>query len=137
MMKKVTSFIAFFAAFLASQTLADQFAKNLALQTRLTPQTLATLYSYGVTVETELRLEYFFYTNSEDKAAALHRALAALGYSGEFGPAAHDASLFIVTGWSVPVQMSEEAAVSWTESMSRIGFEHDAEFDGWGTNPQQ
>jgi hypothetical protein len=32
--------------------------------------------------------------------------------------------------------MNELEVVSWTETMCRIGFEHDAEFDGWGTVPE-
>ena len=103
----------------------------------MTPQTLAQLYEYGVTEDSELKLEYFFYTNNEDKAASLRKALVNLGYSGEFGQSASDDSIYIVTGWTTPIKMDRDSAVTWTESMCKIGFEHDAEFDGWGTNPEQ
>lgn len=114
-----------------------QFKKNLAIQVSLTPATLQQLYDLGVTPQTRLRLEYFYYTDTEQKAASLYEALQALGYSGEYGRSASDSSIFIVTGWSTPVLMTEATAVEWTEQMCRLGFEHDAEFDGWGTNPQQ
>ena len=143
MIKKVTTLVAILFASLGGQTSAeqfqseDQFTENLSRQTRMTPQTLEQLYQFGVSDKAELRLEYFFYTNREDKAASLQGALEELGYSGEYGPSADDDSLFIVTGWSVPVRMSKESAISWTETMCRIGFKYDAEFDGWGTNPEQ
>lgn len=60
-----------------------------------------------------------------------------MGYESEFGQAAGDDKLQIVTGWSSPIQMATEAVVEWTRQMCDIGFKHDAEFDGWGTNPEQ
>lgn len=114
-----------------------QFKENLVRQTTMTPQTLAQLYEYGVSEDSELKLEYFFYTNSEDKAASLHEALVNLGYSGKYGQSASDESIYIVTGWTLPINMRRDSTVGWTESMCRLGFEHDAEFDGWGTNPEQ
>ncbi|MBE1294528.1 MAG: hypothetical protein GJ677_18750 [Rhodobacteraceae bacterium] len=143
MIKNFTTLAALFFASFGGQTSAeqfqteDQFTENLSRQTRITPLTLEKLYQYGVTDETELRLEYFFYTNREKKAASLHEALEKLGYSGRYGQSADEASIFIVTGWSMPVKMSKDSAVSWTETMCRIGFKYDAEFDGWGTNPEQ
>jgi len=64
----------------------------------MTPQTLTQLYEYGVPENSELKLEHFFYTNSADKAAALHKALVELGYSGEYGRSASEDSIYIVTG---------------------------------------
>lgn len=143
MIKKLGILMGLFSGLFGGQASADQFhseaqfKENLVRQTTMTPQTLAQLYEYGVSEDSELKLEYFFYTNSEDKAASLHKALVELGYSGEYGQSASDDSIYIVTGWTAPINMSKDSAVSWTESMCKIGFEHDAEFDGWGTNPEQ
>jgi hypothetical protein len=143
MIKKLGMVMGLFSGLFGGHSSADQFhseaqfKENLVRQTTMTPQTLAQLYEYGVSEDSKLKLEYFFYTNSEDKAAALHKALVELGYSGEYGRSDSDDSIYIVTGWTVPINMSKNSAVSWTESMCRLGFEHDAEFDGWGTNPEQ
>ena len=53
------------------------------------------------------------------------------------GLSASDDSIYIVTGWTVPIKMDKESAVNWTAAMCNLGLEHDAEFDGWGTNPEQ
>lgn len=31
--------------------------------------------------------------------------------------------------------MDTRLVVEWTKEMCRLGYSHDAEFDGWGTNP--
>ena len=54
------------------------FRKNLSSQTTMSPQTLAQLRKHGVTDTTELKLEFFFYTNNESKGQRLARALQAL-----------------------------------------------------------
>jgi len=54
----------------------DSFESNLAHQIAMTPQTLEQLRKYNVTAEQSLKLEFFFYTNSESKAFALADALA-------------------------------------------------------------
>ena len=113
------------------------FQKNLASQVAMAPQTLAQLRQYDVSEQTELKLEYFFYTDTAAKAAALAGVLSQKGYTVEHGPSAGDKKLFIVTGWTRPMLMNEPTVVEWTRQMCRIGFEHDSEFDGWGTNPEQ
>ena len=143
MIRRLGILVGLFGGLFGSQASADQFQteaqfrENVGRQTTMTPQTLAQLYEYGITEDSKEKLEYFFYTNSEEKASSLHKALVDLGYSAEFFQSASDDSIFILTGWSTPIRMDRDSAVSWTESMCKIGFEHDAEFDGWGTNPDQ
>ena len=113
------------------------FRENLAQKTTMSPQTVAQLRKYGVTKESNLKLEFFFYTDNEAKGQSLLKALRDLRYAVECGPAAGDSRLVLVTGWTTPLKMSEEAVLAWTEKMCRLGYEHDCEFDGWGTNPSQ
>ena len=113
------------------------FRENLAKQTTMSPQTVAQLRKHGVTDQANLKLEFFFYTDKEAKGQALAKALADLRYQVECGPAAGDTRLILVTGWTTPINMGEGAVVAWTEKMCRLGYEHDCEFDGWGTNPSQ
>ncbi|GAA5484846.1 hypothetical protein Hsar01_04099 [Haloferula sargassicola] len=95
------------------------------------------LRGYGVTDESKLKLEYFFYTNTKEKAESLAKELAGRGYIGDFDVAASDSSQFVITGWTPPMAMSDEVVVGWTGEMCEIGYKFDCEFDGWGTNPNQ
>jgi regulator of RNase E activity RraB len=113
------------------------FETALRRQLALTPQTVAQLRELGATPQSALRLEFFFYTNTVDKAAALAQALAARDYDVRHGTSAADKALQIITGWSTPVLMADDVVAAWTEQMARLGLVHDCEFDGWGTNPQQ
>ena len=114
-----------------------EFEENLSKQGELAPKTVAQLRAFGVTQESELKLEFFFYSNSDGKAASLVEALTDLGYHSESSTSAGDPNLVCITGWTTPMKMEEEAIVAWTEQMVRLGFKHDCEFDGWGTNPIQ
>lgn len=113
------------------------FRENLSKQKTMSPQTVAQLRKHGVTDQANLKLEFFFYTDKESKGQPLAKALQELRYQVEFGPAAGDSRLILVTGWTAPITMSEGSVVEWTEKMCRLGYEHDCEFDGWGTNPSQ
>ena len=60
-----------------------------------------------------------------------------MGYANQYGESVHDKKIQIVTGWSTPLSMATAAVVEWTENMCNVGYKHDCEFDGWGTNPEQ
>jgi len=115
----------------------NQHKENVASQLSMSPQTVEQLRGYGVTDEKSLKLEYFFYTNSSDKAEALSNELLSMGYSSEFGESVQDKKIQIVTGWSIPIQMATDSVLDWTATMCNLGYKHDCEFDGWGTNPEQ
>ena len=113
------------------------YHKNVATQVRLTPATMEQLRKYGVTEASELKLEYFFYTMDDANAAALEQELLQLGYSVGRAPSAGGDGLFVITGWTTRMVMSDDLVIAWVRQMCQLGFEHDAEFDGWGTNPKQ
>ena len=113
------------------------FRKNLTKQSEMCPQTVAQLRNYGVTDATRLKLEFFFYTDAEAKAIALCDSLDGLDYQTERPASVDDSRLFLVTGWTNPVQMDDSSVLVWTQSMCQLGYEHDCDFDGWGTNPEQ
>ena len=143
MIRKLVILLGLFTGLFGGQVSADQFQseaqfkENLVRQVSMTSQTLALLYEYGVSEKSELKLEYFFYTNSEAKAKSLHEALVSKGYSGKYSQSVSDDSIYVVTGWTAPIRMDKDSAVKWTAAMCKLGFDHDAEFDGWGTNPEQ
>ena len=114
-----------------------EFNANRTKQITMAPQTTEQLHGYGVTDESRLKLEYFFYTNTKEKAEELARDLASRGYNSNHDVAAGDPSLFVITGWTTPLQMSNEVVTAWTGEMCDLGYKFDCEFDGWGTNPNQ
>jgi regulator of RNase E activity RraB len=110
------------------------FEENLKKQLALTPQTLQQLRTYNVTPEKRRKLEFFFYTNTVEKAAALAAELTNKNYEVEHRPSASNAKIQIVTGWTIEVTMSDKTVLDWTRDMCNLGFTHDCDFDGWGTN---
>jgi regulator of RNase E activity RraB len=95
------------------------------------------LRTHGGGPEKELKLEYFFYTDAPEKASALAADLNKRGYSVKVGGAAANPKLQIVTGWTSPVLMQDDIVFQWIKDMCSLGYTHDCEFDGWGTNPEQ
>jgi hypothetical protein len=110
------------------------FEKNLRRQVAMTPQTLAQLRKHGVGPAAQRRLEYFFYSNSNDKASGLATELAARGWTVESRPSADASKTFVITGWTSPMVMGDDVVLQWTTDMVEQGYKHDCEFDGWGTN---
>jgi regulator of RNase E activity RraB len=97
----------------------------------MTPETLADLYGYGIDENTSLELEFFFYTDTLEKAEALEKALKELGYSAESSEHEYDEEK-LITGRTTPLQMRADILTDWTVRMCELGFRHDCEFDGWG-----
>jgi hypothetical protein len=112
------------------------FRANLAKQKKMSPMTLAQLRKHGVSESKSLKLEFFFYTDTAAKAQSLAATLKERQYEVRTGGSASDSRVFMITGWSTPVKMDDATVVSWTEQMCRLGFEQDADFDGWGTNAE-
>ena len=115
----------------------QQHKDNLSNQLSTSPEIIEQLRGYGITEDRECRLEYFFYTNTPDKAEALTGELNGMGYATEFKESGEEKKIRIVAGATVPVVMATEKVLEWTENMCNIGYKHDCEFDGWGLSPQQ
>jgi hypothetical protein len=113
------------------------FRQNMANQAAMAPVTVAQLHQAGMTPNSRLRLEYFFYAASQTNGDALAKVLREKGYSTECRPAADGSPTWCITGWTTPFSVDERSASSWTGEMCLLGFAHDCEFDGWGTNPEQ
>jgi len=114
----------------------NAFEKNLEKQMAMTPQTLQHLRAYNVTPEKRRKLEFFFYTNTVEKAAALAAELKSKKYEVEHGPSASNGKVQIITGWTAEITMSDNTVLEWTREMCTLGFTHDCDFDGWGTNAE-
>lgn len=106
-------------------------------QAAMVPGTLDRLIDLGVSSEDRMKLEYYFYTNEARKASDLSGELAQLGYEVERRPSTARSQQFVITGWTVPMQMAEDVVTAWIRKMCRLGHKYDCEFDGWGTSPAQ
>ncbi len=74
--------------------------------------TMTQLRKYGVTDQTQLKLEYFFYTNAKEKAAALAQKLAELGYAGRYDQSVSDKKQLLVTGWTQGMKMDDQTVTN-------------------------
>jgi regulator of RNase E activity RraB len=115
----------------------DLYKKNKDTQVKMASQTLKQLRDLGVIETKELKLEYFFYTNTSDKAQNLADEIQKLNYTVEHGKSAGDKKLFVISGWTIKMTMADAIVINWTKHMCDLGFKFDCEFDGWGTNPDQ
>lgn len=113
------------------------FEDNLNNQIKMVPQTLEQLKNYGVSEEKSLSLEIFFYTNSQEKGEKLSAELNRMNYQTTVQKSAYDKNQVCISGWTEKIMMQEDVIKDWTKKMCEIGYSHDCEFDGWGTNPEQ
>lgn len=113
------------------------FIESQKMQIKLAPITLSHLRDYGVSDDNELRVEFFFYSQTQVKAALLAAALTALKYEVETVKSAGDENLILVTGWTTKMKMDDGTLERWTEEMCELGYKFDCKFDGWGTTPDQ
>jgi regulator of RNase E activity RraB len=112
----------------------EAFKTNLETQMAMTPQTLQQLRKCNIAPENRRQLEFFFYTDTVQKAVALAAELKDRNYEVDHRPSASDAKLQLITGWTTEIIMSDAAILDWTRDMCTLGFKYDCDFDGWGTN---
>jgi regulator of RNase E activity RraB len=112
------------------------FTNNLKNQVEMAPLVLKHHRKEGVTENTELKLEFFFYTNSDEKAKKLADELAKLNYTAKYMLAVDSNTEFIITGWTTKIKMSDNVVKDWAKEMCELGYKYDCEFDGWGTQPE-
>lgn len=113
------------------------FIINRDKQMQMTPQVVEQLRKLNVTSDKELKLEYFFYTNTAEKAKQLATEIGKMNYTVEYGVSAGDKKMFLITGWTTKMKMADEIVEQWTKQMCELGYKFDCEFDGWGTEPDQ
>ena len=116
----------------------QQHKDNLSSQLATSPEILEQLRGYGIAEDRLVRLEYFFYTNTVEKAGALSSELSDMGYNTEVEDSSgSQKKVRVVAGSTAPIQMATEKVLEWTEAMCNAGYKHDCEFDGWGISPEQ
>ncbi|MDQ3681911.1 MAG: ribonuclease E inhibitor RraB [Bacteroidota bacterium] len=110
-----------------------EMAGAIAIQPKLNRSLLRLFKQYGGT-KTGSPVEFFFYTDTEDKANNLVIELVKLKYEiyGISSPA-KGIQHWCIIGVTTPLLMNEYELTKWCEAMNRLGYETDCRFDGWGT----
>lgn len=82
----------------------------------------------------EKGIEFFFYTDEEEKANNLAIELKNLGYE-VYAIRAPSETIeqWSVTGCNKTFSLNEEELNKWSEQMIQLGYDNDCKFDGWGT----
>lgn len=110
----------------------DSFEDDLKFQLSVSAEAIKKLCGCGVKETSELRLEFFFYTNSITKAEKLNDKLVNMGYASEYRLSVCEEDIYLITGWTSEITMSEKTLLAWIDSMCRIGYAMDCDFNGWG-----
>ena len=110
-----------------------EMADAIVVQPKLNRSLFNLFKQYGGT-RTESPVEFFFYTDTEDKANNLAIELVKLKYEiyGIYPPAGdiHNWSIIRAT---TQLLMNEHELTKWCEAMTILGYETDCRFDGWET----
>ena len=113
----------------------SKFNSNCKRLIKFVPVFIDHMRNLGVTSGQELKLEYFFYTNTKEKAEQLANEISKLNYSVEFRLSAGDDNEYVVTGWSSKIKITNDLLTAWAKEMCDLGYKFDCDFDGWGTDP--
>ncbi|ELR69227.1 hypothetical protein C900_05298 [Fulvivirga imtechensis AK7] len=74
-------------------------------------------------------VEFFFYSECEERAQSLKESLVKLHYFAEVHPSHNQ---WLITGYTPEMDINSEAFDQWVEKMCEISYLHDAAFDGYG-----
>jgi len=80
-----------------------------------------------------MKLDYWFYTNEQEKAESLAEALRKLKYEVNIQPGGREDRQICISGCTPFMHDADDAMENWVKQMNELGFVHDCEFDGWGS----
>ena len=115
-----------------------EFDQNSDMQVHLAPIAMNNLRMLDIDDDSELKVEFFFYTNTLEKAKTLSIELEKLSYElYHYGECGFKKGLYSITGCTDKMKMSDNIVAKWAQDMCELGYIFDCEFDGWGTTPDQ
>jgi regulator of RNase E activity RraB len=112
----------------------ESYRLNLARQLAMNEKTWARLLELGITGETEVQLDFLYYASNEAAAALQAFLKDETDYEVDVHPETGSSGQWIISGRTQKTTISKEILDQWVEWMVAAGFEHQCEFDGWGTS---
>jgi hypothetical protein len=114
---------------------ASDYEGNLLRQLSMNRETWRMLQERGVTEETPLRLDFFFYTKTRESAESLRTLIE---QKTDYDVAVESARTWFQRTWCVkgttqPQPVSLDILDQWVQWMIVAGKECSCDFDGWGT----
>lgn len=109
----------------------NDFITNKDKQFRLSIESLVSLRDSEVEEEDELKIDYFFYTDTLEKSQKLEKEIQKLDYIVNHGIASHDKTLFVISGRTTKIKMMHETLKEWIGEMCDLGYKYDCSFDAW------
>ena len=108
-----------------------EYEDSKRMQRFLNKKVLGLFRNYGG--KSDLKsIEFFFYTDTQDKANNLAIELSAMGYE-VYGTDKGSDDKYSIIGCTMPIRIDERSVTNWSRQMCKLGYDNDCQFDGWGT----
>jgi regulator of RNase E activity RraB len=112
----------------------SSFDYNRNLESEATARVFRMAERFDLKTKPQQEVEFFFYANTQDAASNLAIDLSKLGYNVyQVDTSAANKNKWLVSGCTLPLNMTEVSLIKWSEGMCRLASLHDCQFDGWGT----
>ncbi len=108
------------------------YEETIIIQKALNKNLLKLFHSYGIAKKLQ-SVEFFFYTNTLDKANNLAIQLSLAGYEIYSVSESTYENTYSIIGCTPPIKMDNESLTGWSEERCKPGYDNDCKFDGWGT----
>lgn len=107
------------------------FIENRGKQSHAAIETLVRLRDSAVEEEDELKIDYFFYTDTLEKSQVLATEIKKLDYTIHNDVTSNNKKLFVISGRTTEMKMMHETLRKWVAEMCELGYKHDCNFDNW------
>lgn len=109
----------------------NDFNASQAKHLRYATESLVSLRDAAVEEDHEFKIDYFFYSDTLEKAQRLEDEIKKIGYIVNFGPAQQDKNLFVISGRTKKIKMMHESLSKWVSEMCELGYKNDCNFENW------
>jgi len=114
----------------------NDFAANQIRHVKQATESLVSLRDVAVEEEDEFKIDYFFYTDTLEKAQKLEEEIQSMNFIVNHGPASQNKNLFAISGRTLEIKMMHESLSKWVSEMCELGYKHDCNFESWQIVPE-
>jgi hypothetical protein len=108
----------------------DEFKINL---TKLTQEIKSSFENSEKEDVKELKFNFWFITNNTHKAEQLTSVVKKKYYDVYCGNSLEDSRLFVISGWTSKMKLTDEVLIQWINEMCELGYQYDCNFENWST----